>query len=221
MAVEIFWGSGSPFSWRVLLALEYKQIPYESRLLQFSQGEHKAPAYTAINPRGEVPTLRDGGVVVRESVAILAYLERRYPDRPLFGQSPAETAAIWQRVMETVNRVDAPTDAFILPIYFGRLETAATEVHAALPILHAEIARLEADLGAHAWLCGDALSAADFTAYPMLKSIARAAGKPAAAPFAEGLADLAARYPATAAWMARLEALPFYDRTYPPHWRNG
>ena len=41
MALEVFWGSGSPFSWRVLLALEYKRVPYESRLLQFAKKEHK------------------------------------------------------------------------------------------------------------------------------------------------------------------------------------
>jgi glutathione S-transferase len=36
MALELYWGSGSPYSWRVLLALEYKQLAYESHELQFS-----------------------------------------------------------------------------------------------------------------------------------------------------------------------------------------
>lgn len=35
MALEIFWGSGSPFSWRVLLGAEIKGLAYESRLLDF------------------------------------------------------------------------------------------------------------------------------------------------------------------------------------------
>jgi hypothetical protein len=38
MALEIFWGSGSPFSWHVLLGAEIKGPTYESRLLEFSQG---------------------------------------------------------------------------------------------------------------------------------------------------------------------------------------
>ena len=37
MAMEVFWGSGSPYAWRVLLALEYKHLPYLSHLLQFSK----------------------------------------------------------------------------------------------------------------------------------------------------------------------------------------
>jgi glutathione S-transferase len=219
MSIEIHWGSGSPFSWRVLLALEHKQLPYESRLLHFSKGDHKTPAYLALNPRGEVPTLRDGDVVVRESIAILAYLDRAYPERPIFGQNPAQAAAIWQRVMESVNRLDMTADSFILPIYFGRLPAEEAAVRAAVPLLHAELTRMEAILEAAPWLCGDAMSAADLTTYPMVKSVTRAAGKPAAAPFEGGLGQLRETYPRVGAWMTRIESLPYYDRTYPPHWR--
>lgn len=35
MALELWWGSGSPYSWRALLALEHKRLPYVSHLLQF------------------------------------------------------------------------------------------------------------------------------------------------------------------------------------------
>jgi len=54
MAIEVFWGSGSPVAWRVLLALEYKRLPYVSHLLQFSKQEHKSPQMLALNPRGRV-----------------------------------------------------------------------------------------------------------------------------------------------------------------------
>ena len=37
MAIDVYWGSGSPYSWRVLLALEYKRLPYTSHVLQFSK----------------------------------------------------------------------------------------------------------------------------------------------------------------------------------------
>jgi len=75
MAIEIFWGSGSPFSWRVLLALAVKNIPYESKLVEFSKGMHKSPEYLKINPRSKVPALRDGEFTLYESLAILQYLE--------------------------------------------------------------------------------------------------------------------------------------------------
>ena len=83
MAIEVFWGSGSPFAWRVLLALEFKKLPYVPHLLQFSKQEHKSPQMLALNPRGRVPVLKDGDYVCFESLAILYYLDLKYPRPPL------------------------------------------------------------------------------------------------------------------------------------------
>ena len=101
MALEIWWGSGSPYSWRALLALEYKQLSYESHLVQFAKQEHKAPALVKMNPRGRVPVLKDGDYVCFESLAILHYLDRKYPERPLFGRTAEE-------VTRVVSRIDRP-----------------------------------------------------------------------------------------------------------------
>ena len=79
MTIDVYWGSGSPYSWRVLLALEHKGLAYSSHLLQLAMQEHKAPHMLAINPRGRVPVLKDGDYVVFESLAVLYYLERKYP----------------------------------------------------------------------------------------------------------------------------------------------
>ena len=80
MAIEVFWGSGSPYAWRVLLALEYKRLPYVSHLLQFSKQEHKSQEMLSLNPRGRVPVLKDGDYVCFESLAILYYLDLKYPE---------------------------------------------------------------------------------------------------------------------------------------------
>lgn len=219
MAIEIFWISGSPFSWRVLLALECKRLPYRSRLLERSKGEHRSPEFLALNPRGQVPVLRDGDVVVRESVAILAYLDRAYPEPPLFGRTAAEAGAIWQEVMEAALYVDT-IDDFILPLYFGQSVEKEAQVRAALPPIQAELDRLERALTGRPWLVGTTLSAADLAVYPMVRSLVRAAEKPEAARFEHGLLPIGARRPSLAAWMARVEALPGYERTFPPHWRS-
>ena len=63
MAIDVYWGSGSPYAWRVLLALEYKRLQYTSHILQFSKQEHKSPQMLALNPRGRVPVLKDGDYV--------------------------------------------------------------------------------------------------------------------------------------------------------------
>jgi glutathione S-transferase len=219
MSIEVFWASGSPFSWRVLLALEAKRLPYESHLIQFSKGENKTPAFLAMNPRGQVPVLRDGDEVVYESVAVLAYLDRKYPEPPLFGRTPAEAGAVWRLVCEQLAYLDEPVERYILPLYASRAHEKAAEVRGAIPAIKEELARLESLLGEREWLAGRALSAADLVAFPQVKSLERAAGKPQASDFDLGLLPIAERYPAVGRWVARIEALPGYDRTFPPHWR--
>jgi glutathione S-transferase len=222
MAIEIFWSSGSPFAWRVLLALEVKGLAYESHLMQFSTRDHKAPSYLALNPRGQVPTLRDGGFVIYESIAIMAYLDRKYPAVPLFGASPEETGNIWRAVCEAMSYLELPADQFILPLYFGKAVEKAEQIRAVLPPIRAELARLEATLASAAntaWLAATpSLSAADIAVFPLVKSLLRAAGKPEAPAFLPGLLPFEEKYPALAGWLTRIEALPGYERTYPPHW---
>ena len=218
MAIEIFWLSGSPFAWRVLLALEVKQLPYQSRVLERSKGEHKSPEFLALNPRGTVPVLRDGEVVVRESIAILAYLDRQYPERPLFGRSGAEAAAIWQEVLEGAATADT-FENFIVPLYFGESVEKEAHVRAAIPRIQAELERLETTLAVRSWLATASLSAADLVAYPMVRSLLRAAEKPDAARFDQAFLRLREHHPGIGAWMARIESLPGYERTFPPHWR--
>ena len=78
MSLEVYWGSGSPYAWRVLLALEIKRTPYVSRLIEFSKKQHKAPEFLALNPNGLVPVIVDGGFVLWESHAILRYLNEAH-----------------------------------------------------------------------------------------------------------------------------------------------
>jgi glutathione S-transferase len=221
MGIEIFWASGSPFAWRVQLALEVKGLAYQSRLLEFSKGHLRTPEYLALNPRGQVPALRDDGVVVYESIAILAYLDRRYPEPPLFGRTPAEAAQVWQATLECALYLDEPADRFILPLYRGQAAEKEADIRAALPTVTAELGRWEERLRQRSYLALDILSAADLTVFPVVRSLLRAASKPDAARFDHGLNPLEARYPRLAAWMATIEALPGYQRTFPPHWRAG
>ena len=100
MAIELYWGSGSPFAWRVMLTLELKGLAYESKLLEFSKRDHKSPSYLKLNPRGKVPTLKDNDFVSYESIAIMAYLDRQYPEPLLFGKTPREAGLVWRTVAE-------------------------------------------------------------------------------------------------------------------------
>ena len=66
-------------SLKPLLALYEKGLPFEHKQLEPSKFEHHSDWYKAINPRGQVPALDDGGKIVTESTVICEYLEDEYP----------------------------------------------------------------------------------------------------------------------------------------------
>ena len=78
MALDFYHGQGSPFSWRVWLALEHKKVPYNLKLLSFQNNDTQKPEFVAINPRHQVPTIVDDGYALWESMAILEYLDERF-----------------------------------------------------------------------------------------------------------------------------------------------
>jgi glutathione S-transferase len=75
MQPTLYWISGSPPAWRVMLAMVLKDIAFTSRRLDHAKGENRTAEYLALNPKGQVPTVTFGETVVRESIAILAWLE--------------------------------------------------------------------------------------------------------------------------------------------------
>lgn len=217
--MEISWISGSPFAWRTLLALEIKKAPYVSRLLEFSKGQTQTSEFLALSPRGKVPALKDGDFALAESMAILAYLDRRFPEPPLFGPTAEETGRIWKSISECFSYIEPAVQKMVAPIFFGGAAEKAGEIRETAKTLHAEFQTVERTLRATPWLAGEAISAADIALYPFVEVLLRAAGKEAAQPLDLGFQPFARVYPAIATWMARIKALPGYDKTYPPHWR--
>ena len=219
MALELYWGSGSPFAWRVMLALEVKQLAYESKLLEFSKGDHKAPAFLKLNPRGKVPALKDGDFVLFESLAIMAYLDKKYPAPPIFGTSPEQTGLIWRTISETESYLLDAGNKLIRPIFFGKGLDKVDEIQEAVATIRQELKRIDAELARADWLVAGQISAADIALFPLVQIILRAASKDAAEPLNLKILPLSQTYANIAAWVKRIEALPGYQRTYPPHWR--
>src|SRR5215216_229139 len=172
MSLEIYWAAGSPYAWRVLLAAEVKRIPYESKLLEFSKGQLRTPEFLALNPRGKVPVIRDGDFTLGESIAILAYLDRKYPDPPLLGRTPEETGRIWAAIGDFESYLREPLT--IATRWLFNDKPRPPELADALPKVMAELARFEERIGRTAWLVGDAPSAADLVWFPPLRTVVRA-----------------------------------------------
>jgi glutathione S-transferase len=217
MTLEIHWGAGSPYAWRVLLAAELKRIPYESKLLEFSKGQLKTPEFLAISPRGKVPAIRDGDFTLAESLAIVAYLDRKHPEPPLFGRTPEETGRVWAAIGDFESYLREPL-AIVGRWLFGD-KPRTPEVDEAHGKAMTELKRFEDRIGRGTWVVGDAPSAADVVWFPPLRTLIRAGVRNEARTRELGLFPYADVFPNSAAWIARIEALPGYDRTFPPHWR--
>lgn len=218
--LEFFWGSGSQPAWSVMLALELKGVPYTSRLLSFSAGDLKTPEFLAMNPRHKVPVIRDGEYVLNESMAILVYLDRKYTNVPLFGRSAEEAGQVWRVIFEFQNHLHPALNVDVVrPIYQGKVEENRASIEAQMQTVHSELAQYEAVLGQTPWLAGSEISAADLVIFPHFMSLLRAATRPAAAGLPLGILPTEQVYPHIAAWQKRIEALPGYDKTFPPHWR--
>lgn len=219
MALEVYWGSGSPFAWRVLLTLEVKRLTYQSTLLEFSKGEHKAPGFLKLNPRGKVPVLKDDEFVLSESLAIMVYLDKKNPEPPLFGTSAQETGLIWRAILEMEAYLVSAGDKLVRPLFFGQGLDETDRIQEAAAAIRRELKRIDTGLDGTTWLVGKQLSAADISLFPLVQMIVRAAGKDSAKPFNFELLPLDKNFPNVAAWVKRIEALTSYERTYPPHWR--
>ena len=214
MSITLYYGSGSPYAWRVQLALEHKALPYERKVLSFSAGDTRKPEFVALNPRHRVPTLTDGDFTIYESNAIAAYLEAAYPGRgaPLFPGDARRQATVWRLMMEVDNYVAQATDPIIDYAFSTKPEERQpeklAEARKAVTEEFAQMARyLEGD-----FLVGP-LSAADFWLYPAVAFMWRCRVK--LPDFdAEGLLPSS-----LLAWKKRIEALPYHDKTIPPHWK--
>jgi glutathione S-transferase len=166
-----------------------------------------------------VPTLKDGDFVVYESIAIMAYLDRKYPDPPLFGKTPEEAGLIWRVISECESYLVGEGNKVVRPMFFGKGLDRVDEIQQAAQAIREELKSLDARLARSKWLVGAQISAADITVFPLVQLLLRAAFKEAAQSFNLGLLPLSQSYPNIARWVERIEALPNYQRTYPPHWR--
>ena len=213
MALAFYYASGSPYAWRVWLALEHKAIPYELKTLSFDAGDLRTPEFTALNPRRKVPVIVDEGFALYESAAIVEYLEDTRPGEPrLFSPDPRQRALQRRMVREADQYFAAPMERLVEAVLFTPPERRSEQsIAAARADLHEELAVREQAMGGE-YLAG-ALSAADFTLYPYLALVLRMGKR------RPGLVTADLIGPAISAWMRRMEALPVTRKTWPPHWQ--
>jgi glutathione S-transferase len=167
--ITLYDNAFSPFARKVRMVLEHKRLPFEA-IDGLAPAAHAKLA--ALNPRVEVPVLVDGAVTVINSPHIVAYLEHRYPARPVYPADPATraTALAWERRADTLFDAvthDASNGGFGFP--------PGTRPEGLLEAARADLAPIYDDLERalsddRPFLCGD-LSIADLALFPHLTAV--------------------------------------------------
>lgn len=112
------------FSWgiyprRVLIYIAEKNIEVERISIDIVAGENRKPEFLKVNPAGTVPVLQlEDGTIIRESIAIVEYLEEVYPHTNLLGTTAFERA----QTRQAVQMINETYNAFNL--YCGHTSTA-------------------------------------------------------------------------------------------------
>ena len=98
-----YWRSSAAY--RVRIGLELKGLAWEARPVHLVRdgGEQHRDAYRALNPQQQVPTLLHEGHVLTQSLAILEYLDERFPQVPLLPADAAGRALRWRAVDTTLH----------------------------------------------------------------------------------------------------------------------
>jgi glutathione S-transferase len=195
----------SPFSGKVRIALDEKDIAVEEEQLPISRQAilAKPKAMLDANPRGQVPTLIAGDLVLYDSTVILEWLEERHPEPALLPRG-ADARARARLLEDEGDWLMNGAIAELLAQTWRLRDPADRDVvklGAATAALHAAFDRLEALLSdGRPWLGGDAFSLADISVnFPV--ALAAFFGVPPTP-----------SHPQLAAWAARVSARPSVAR---------
>lgn len=189
-------GKGLARDTRVRWALEEVGQPYEVRLVSFRA--LKEPPHLALNPFGQIPTYEDGEVVLFETGSIVLHLGERYPGL-LPSDAHARARAIsW--MFAAVSTVEPPILELVTArIFEGDKPWKADRLPIVEERMRARLNQLSARVADAEWLDG-AFSAGDLMMVHVLERL-----KPS---------GILAEYANLAAYVARGEARPAYQRAF-------
>ena len=189
-------GRGLARDTRVRWALEEVRQPYAVRLVPMSA--MKEPAHLALHPFGQIPTYEEGDLSLFETGAIVFHIAERYVGLLPEQAAPRARAIMW--MFAALNTVEPPIlDLFTARVLEGDKPWAAERLPLVMDRVRNRFRALSARLGEAEWLDGG-FSAGDLM---MVSVLLRA--RPS------GLLD---EFPNLAAYAARAEARPAYQRAF-------
>ena len=170
-----------------LLGVEYRREP-----IDLLEGEHKTPEFLAINPFGQLPVLREGDIVLRDSQAILVWIARKYGNDSWMPSDPDEEALVnaWLSAAAYEIRL-GPYDARLAKLFpwlCVNADTVRERSDVALGLFNDRLTGRD-------WIALDHPTVADVAAFPAISQC--------------GDGDISLDgYDAIETWVGRFRALP-------------
>jgi maleylacetoacetate isomerase len=160
----------------VRIALNLKGVEYETRPVNLLESEQRSEAYRALNPQGLVPMLEIDGHRLTQSVAIINYLDIRYPVPPLIPAAAAERAHVVAMAMLVACDIHPLNNLRVLKYLKNELGHSQEEVdgwyaHWVVEGLTALEAMAAPNAGKYLW--GDQPTGADVCLIPQLYNARR------------------------------------------------
>lgn len=165
------WRSSASF--RVRIALNLKGLPFEYVPVHLVKGEQFGAAFSALNPSQLVPVLEHDGHALTQSLAIIEYLEEKYPQPPLLPHDPLERAFVRSVALAIACDIHPLNNLRVLR-YLVKTLGASEDAKNAWYRHWVEqgLAQLEAQLVAEGrtgrYACGDAVTIADVCIVPQI-----------------------------------------------------
>lgn len=175
MKLYSFFNSSTSFRVRIALALKGLDVEYAG--VNLRSGEQGAQDYRALSPAGIVPTLIDGDVKLTQSMAIIDYLDSRYPEPRLIPQDALQRARVLEIAQTIACEIHPINNLRVLKYLTGTLgvdEAAKSAwykhwVDAGLSAVEALLAAAPAG----AYCVGDAPTLADCCLVPQVANAQR------------------------------------------------
>jgi glutathione S-transferase len=186
----------SPIARRVWLCLLEKNLEFEGRVVQLHLKEQLQPEFLELNPFHHVPVLVDGNVKMIESIAILDYLDARYPTPKMTPDDPVELGKMRMVQMIILNE--------LMSVFPALMESNGVlpPEHPKAKILTTALEFLQEQLGEGHYFGGDRLNLADCVAGITL-------------PLWRRIGVEFAAYPRLEEWMERLYTRSSWQQTEP------
>lgn len=118
----IIYGSIGSRASRVLWTAEELDLRYEWNPISTLTGANRSPEYLAVNPSGKIPALKDGDLVMTESLAINLYLTQQHGAGSLWPATPADQARVLQWSMWSATEIESHVTALFLQLIVRKPE---------------------------------------------------------------------------------------------------